>query len=135
MQDETSYVTYGSLRRLALGDTPWQGGLCLDVVGDPAHAAEEVRSLAARGYRLHLLLATCPLEERMERIKRRALTSGRFVSLEFAASVGDRPLRAYEAAKAEADRLGVLDGWVHVDTSDGFPSAQRILDAGGSLSF
>lgn len=134
VQNETSYVTYGTLRRLALGGAPWAGGLCIDVVGDPAHAAEDVRALDGHGYRVHVLLATCPTEERLVRIERRALTSGRYVSLEFAASVGDRPLRAYEAAKLEAQRLGVLDGWLHMDTSGASPDSSGLMEAGGSLS-
>jgi hypothetical protein len=135
VQDECAFITYGELRETFLAGTPNPAGVCIDLIGDPEYSVKDWWRLDRAGYRVYALLAQCPLEQAIERIKRRAVETGRIVDLDFARKVGDRPRKALDAL-LDADRHGTIDlaGWSVFDTSDSaFPGAPTVVEGDGSF--
>ncbi|MCD5421424.1 zeta toxin family protein [Rhodococcus pyridinivorans] len=135
VQEECAYVTYGELRSTCLMGNPNQHGICIDAVGDPKWSVGDYHQLNEAGYRVYALVAQCPLDQAVRRIKRRAIETGRFVDVEFAQSVGDRPKRALDALLAAQSKGEIhLAGWGLFDTSDGQPrGAPLVLDGDGTF--
>jgi hypothetical protein len=97
VQLETADLTYSRL-----AETAHRSGanLIFDMVGDPKYVVEDAQYLLAAKWAVVCLAATVDVGVAIERVKRRAVTTGRYVPIQFVRSVGDRPLRAYEALKA-----------------------------------
>ena len=135
VQEECSFVTYGELRETFLSGTPNHAGVCIDIIGDPQYVLDDWRSLDRAGYRVYALVAECPIDQAVERIKRRAVQTARIVDVEFAKTVGDRPRKALEALLLAHDAGDVeLAGWGVFDTSDSqFKGAPTVIDGDGTF--
>ncbi|RQO45718.1 hypothetical protein DBV08_18875 [Rhodococcus sp. KBW08] len=135
VQEECSFVTYGELRETFLSGTPNHAGVCIDVIGDPQYSLDDWRALDQAGYRVYALVAECPIEQAVERIKRRAVESGRIVDIEFARNVGDRPRKALDALVL-AHEAGEIDlaGWGVFDSSNAqLRGAPTVIDGDGTF--
>lgn len=90
-------------------------GRCVivDVIGDAQYLPGLVESLTIKGRRVYVLQADCPLDVCLDRVRTRALSSGRYVPLDVVRSKVGFPERALEAAIEG----GQLSGWAVIDTS------------------
>ncbi|QYB01429.1 zeta toxin family protein [Rhodococcus sp. USK10] len=135
VQEECSHITYGELRSRCLSGEPNQRGICIDAVGDPEFSLRDFHQLDQAGYRVYVLVAQCPIDQAIRRIKKRAIDTGRFVDVGYVESVGGRPKRALDAIlAAQAQGEVQLAGWGIFDTSDGHSGiAPLVLDGDGTF--
>lgn len=98
--------------------------LLFDTVGHPEHTPRLVRQLGEAGWRVHLLLASCPAATAMLRTKRRALECGRIVDPKYVQSAIGRPEKVFELCREET-----LAGWAVVDTEQLADLAPTLLES------
>ena len=128
---EASYPAGGGLQQRILAATPGTAVLVVDVVGDQRYLPATVVSLADDGWQVFLLQAECPVETCIERVRRRAVATGRVVDLAYVRSAAARPARALKAAVA----TGRVAGWAQIDTSGDGPAAARMLAGDDGQTF
>jgi hypothetical protein len=98
----------------------------LDKVGDPQRTLKEVQYLLRTGWSVWCLCASVDVDIAVERAKRRAVATGRYVPPSYIRDVGERPLRAYEALRGS----GIpLSGCALLDTSVPLHKRPIVLDA------
>ncbi|POH75363.1 hypothetical protein CVS27_01820 [Arthrobacter glacialis] len=124
VQPETAELAYEPMNGLFGGHDGMQGLVLsdgrvaiVDVIGDASYIPDTVKRVAGQGRRVYVMLASCPLEECVRRVKTRAVETGRYVDLGFVRSKDGAPERALRAAID----TGVLAGWAIVDTSGASP--------------
>lgn len=112
VQIETVYVSYGELfnRAVATGSD-----LIVDTVGRIDHFRQYRNALP--GYEVHVLCTELPLEVAVERVKRRAVESGRFVREEVVRSAYGRSRATFDAVVSQQ----LADEWALIDTSGSPP--------------
>jgi len=100
VHQESDQIAAGVLARaVRSGDN-----LVLPLVGKTLdNIRERIHLLKQAGYDVHLVLAEIPSEKAVNRAIKRFREEGRFVDPEYVRSVGDAPIRTYEALKSEAD--------------------------------
>jgi len=119
VQVETAHVAYGPLM-----DEVYRRRchVLIDTVGDPELTVREAEYLTAAGWSVSCLLATMATEVAVERAMRRAVGGGRYVPVAYLESIGDRPVRAFDALLARGVGLG---GAAQFET--GVPAGQAPL--------
>jgi len=130
LQDEVVVVAYGEqgypagggMQQLVLDAAPGSSILLVDVVGSPTGLPPTVVALADDGWSVFLLLADCPPDVCLQRVKQRAVDSGRIVDLDYVRNVKNRPTRALRAGV----QTGRVTGWARIDTQ---PRRSRILES------
>ena len=127
VQDEVVDVVYdeGSLRDLLRAPHH----VLIDVVGDPEWLPDEVELCLDAGRRVLLLCAEVSIELAVERVVRRAVEGGRYVSPAYVRSREGAPRQAIAACQ---ERGLVIHGWAVFDTGEGPP--WRVLDGDGSIA-
>ncbi|MFF7755502.1 zeta toxin family protein [Streptomyces sp. NPDC007971] len=111
VHEEACYITYE-------GDHPrarkCTADVAIDSIGRPAHMADYIRDWSAVGRKVHMLVAVCNVDVAIDRMKRRAIETGRRV-----------PQRVIESAAVDVQTVvdAIKDGnwdvpsWIIVDTS------------------
>lgn len=122
VQVETSYLANGPLLDDAYAR---RFGLVLDKIGDPFESVEVAERLIATGWSVWCLCAHVDVEVAVERVRRRAIETGRYVPPAFVRDVADRPVRAYEALRAS----GLTSGCSLLDTDVEVGQRPVVLDA------
>lgn len=93
VQTETALITDRTLRDQAYRA---RANLIIDTVGHPKRSLKEARYLLRSGWNVWCLCARLDVRVAVDRVRRRALESGRYVPLSYVRSVGDRPIQAFE---------------------------------------
>lgn len=128
---DAEYPTDGGLQQRILAAVPGTAVLVIDVVGDRRYLPDTVVSLADDGWDVFVLQAECPIQTCLERVRQRAIATGRIVDLAYVRSAAARPARALSAAV----NTGRLTGWARVDTSGAGPYTARVLAGDDARSF
>jgi predicted ABC-type ATPase len=129
LQVETAYVAHDRLLEEAHRQ---RANIILDTVGDPDRTVKELRYLIKAGWSVWCLGASVDLRIALSRARRRALRDGRYVPLDYIKSVGERPVRAFDAV-----RLSPLPVTGHclLDTSGSHGSVPVVLKSSNSALF
>lgn len=123
VQVETSYLANGALIDEAYAR---RVSIVLDKVGDPVQSVEAAEYLLATGWSVWCLCAMVDVEVAVERVKRRAVETGRYVPPAFVRDVADKPLRAYEALR---DSRLEISGCALLDTDVVLGDRPVVVDA------
>lgn len=113
VQSETTHVAYGALANRLVA---MRCHVVVDTVGDPRYVSDYAKRLLATGRALHVLCTSIPTHLAVDRAKRRALLTGRYVDPTYIESIGDRPIAALRCLIDNPDVP--VESWAVIDTSN-----------------
>jgi predicted ABC-type ATPase len=129
VQPETTYIA----NRLLIDEaTRRRCNIVLDKVGEPEMVLDAVAHLEHAGWTVWCLCAQIDVEVALERSRRRAIETGRYVKPEYIRRVGDDPLRAYEALRESRSSIA---GRALLDTDVELGARPTVVDADPTTLF